>query len=242
MSKYDLSSLPVVDGNQRLVGRIVFDDVIDVMQEEANEDIFRLAGSDDEELNYTSPFKAAQLRLPWLLITLSSGFVTSYLLKQFMSLSEVVVLSVFVPIIAAMGGGNTGIQSSTLIIRGLALGTVHSSSIRKSIGREVVTGSFMGVICGFLLGIWALVMIILTQASPTIHPLFLAFVVMLSLFSAMTFAALFGAYVPMLLNQAKIDPAVASGPFVTASNDILAITIYYGVTLALLQLYHTLWL
>ncbi|VGO18049.1 magnesium transporter [Pontiella sulfatireligans] len=238
-SKYDLSSLPVLDRQNKLVGRITVDDIMDVMEEEASEDIFKLAGSNDSELEDTSPLQACKARLPWLLITLGTGFVSSLILKSFMNhitMSEVVALSFFVPIIMAMGG-NTGIQSSTLIIRGIALGASHSRKVAKIITHEIIAGASMGLICGATIGLWARFMIAHNGPS-AIAPSFLAVTVGIALFSAMAFAAVFGALVPVLLNRFKIDPAVASGPFVTASNDIFALLIYYGVTLAMISAVH----
>ncbi|MFA5688024.1 MAG: magnesium transporter [Kiritimatiellales bacterium] len=234
MSKYDLTSLPVVDAENRLVGRVTVDDMVDVIEEEASEDIFKLAGSDNTELKDPSPFASCQARLPWLFITLFSGFVTSMILKGFMhsiSMMEVLALSFFVPIVMGMGG-NTGIQSSTLIIRGLALGTFSHKTLRRMLLREMSIGMMMGIICGTIIGLWARFVISTTTAF---HPVFLAFCVGAALFSAMTFAAVFGAAVPLVLNHFKIDPAVASGPFVSASNDITALLIYYGVTFALIS-------
>jgi magnesium transporter len=237
MSKYDLNSLPVVDSANRLVGRITIDDVIDVLEEEASEDIFKLAGSSEEELNYSSPLQACRARLPWLLITLGTGFVTSMILKAFMqriSTLEVLVLSFFVPIVMGMGG-NTGIQSSTLIIRGLAVGSFNEKRLYRLLFREMATGMLMGVICGAVIGGWA--RFVIGHSATAFPPAFLAFTVGLALFSAMVFAAIFGAFVPLLLNRFKIDPAVASGPFVSASNDIIALLIYYSVTFLLIGLH-----
>lgn len=241
MVKYDHAALPVVDADGRLVGRITMDDVMDVMEEEASEDIFRLAGSDDTELYNETPLQACRARLPWLLITLVAGFVTSSILRRFMNdLAQVLALSFFVPIVLAMGG-NTGIQSSTLIIRSLALGTLEGKGITKLLSREIAAGAIMGVFCGVIIGIWADFLI---RSSPDISefysPVFLAFTVGLALLSAMTFAAVFGAFVPIVLNKVRIDPAVASGPFVTASNDILALLIYYAVAVGLIALYKSL--
>lgn len=232
MSKYDLTAIPVIDNASRLVGRITVDDVMDVMEEEASEDIFRLAGSNDAELSTNSALMACKSRLPWLLITLMTGFITSGILKQFMAdLSHVLVLSFFVPIVMAMGG-NTGIQSSTLIIRGIALGRMEGRRIMKVLSREIMIGAFMGLFCGLIIGIWARYLI--ASDHQQYPPLFLASTVSLSLMTAMTFAAMFGAFVPILLDKFKIDPAVASGPFVTASNDIFALLIYYGVAISLI--------
>jgi len=238
-SKYDLSSLPVLDENNRLVGRITADDIMDVMEEEASEDIFKLAGSSDSELEDTSPLQACKARLPWLLITLGTGFISSLILKSFMnhlSLAEIVALSFFVPIIMAMGG-NTGIQSSTLIIRGIALGASHSRRVMKIITHEIIAGATMGLICGTTIGLWAS-FVITQEGSSVVAPSYLAVTVGLALFFAMAFAAVFGALVPVLLNRLKVDPAVASGPFVTASNDIFALLIYYGITLLMIGAAH----
>jgi len=234
-SKYNLGSLPVLDGQNKLVGRITVDDIMDVIEEEASEDIFKLAGSDDSELEDTSPLQACKARLPWLLITLGTGFISSLILKSFMyhlSLAEIVALSFFVPIIMAMGG-NTGIQSSTLIIRGIALGATHSRRIMKIITHEIIAGATMGLICGTTIGLWAS-FVITQDGGVAVAPSYLALTVGIALFSAMAFAAVFGALVPVLLDRMKIDPAVASGPFVTASNDIFALLIYYGTTLLMI--------
>jgi magnesium transporter len=230
VKKYDLSSLPVLDLQNKLVGRITVDDIMDVIEEEASEDIFKFAGSDDSELEYSSPLHACRSRLPWLMITLLAGFVCSFILKRFIDY-HIIALSFFVPIIMAMGG-NTGIQSSTLIIRGLAIGTISEKALFKLLGRELMTGAIMGLICGTIIGGWATVMV---GEGSEIPALYLAFTVGVSLFVAMMFAAVFGAFAPLLLNRFKIDPAVASGPFVTASNDILALLIYYGITLFLIM-------
>jgi len=232
MSKYDLSSLPVVDTGGKLLGRITIDDVVDVIQEEASEDIFKIAGSDDAELEDPSPLASCKARLPWLLVTLVAGFISSLILKQFIDNPQIIMLSAFVPIIMAMGG-NTGIQSSILIVRGLALGTFDGSHLRRLLAHEILTGMMMGVVCGGIIGVWAHFMV---GDNGQFSALYLASTVGLALFCAMMFAAAFGAFVPLLLNRYKIDPAVAAGPFVTASNDVMALLIYYGITFLLISL------
>lgn len=241
-AKYDLSSLPVLDFKNRLVGRITIDDIMDVMEEEATEDFFKFAGSSDSELDDTSPLQACKARLPWLLITLGTGFVSSLILKNFIShlgTSEILALSFFVPIIMGMGG-NTGIQSSTLIIRGIALGMSHSRKISRILTHEIIVGAGMGIICGTVIGLWSRYLIATGETHSAIAPGFLALTVGIALFSAMTFAAVFGALTPVFLDRMKIDPAVASGPFVSASNDIFALLIYYGITLFMIGFFsHT---
>jgi len=235
-SKYDLSALPVLDWQNKLVGRITMDDIMDVMEDEASEDIFKLAGSSDSELEYTSPLHASKSRLPWLLITLVTGFLSVWLLNSYhayLSFSHAVILGAFVPVILAMGG-NTGIQSSTLVIRGIALGTGRTKNIPRILLHEITAGAMMGAICGVVFGVYA--RFIIGREETGFSPTYLALTVGTALFSAMAFAAVFGAIVPVILNRMKIDPAVASGPFVTSSNDILALLIYYGVTFLMISL------
>ena len=235
MNKYSLAVVPVIDADGRLVGRVTSDDVIDVIEEEASEDIFRLAGSDDAELETRSALHSCRVRLPWLFMTLLGGFVTSLILRHFLNhVSGLLVLAAFVPIVLAMGG-NTGIQSSTLIVRRIALGGIKRKNIPRLLLREVATGAMMGVICGLLIGVWAH-FIATPLTGGLASPLHLASVVTLALFSAMTFAAVFGALVPILLDRFKIDPAVASGPFITITNDISALLIYFAVTSLLLNI------
>lgn len=228
--KYDLSALPVLDWQNKLVGRITSDDIMDVIEDEASEDIFKLAGSNESELEYSSPVHASKSRLPWLLITLATGFVSVLLLNSFhnyLHISHAVILGAFVPVILAMGG-NTGIQSSTLVIRGIALGTGHTKNIPRILLHEITAGAIMGAICGTVFGLYA--HFVVGKEDTGFSATFLALTVGVALFSAMAFAAVFGAVVPVILNRLKVDPAVASGPFVTSSNDILALLIYYGVT------------
>ncbi len=232
MARYDLNALAVLDEEDRLVGRITIDDMVDVIEEEASEDIFKLAGSDDAELEDDSPFSSCRARLPWLLVTLAAGFISSLILKRFIDNAHIAVLSSFVPIIMAMGG-NTGIQSSTLIIRGLAVGSFDERRLFRLLGRELLTGMLMGIICGGIIGVWAHLIVGAGHVMPAVY---LASTVGLALFCAMMFAAAFGAFVPLLLNRFRVDPAVASGPFVTASNDVIALLIYYGITFLLIGL------
>jgi magnesium transporter len=234
MNKYDLTVVPVVDAEGRLVGRVTADDVIDVMEEEASEDIFRLAGSDDAELESTSLLKSCMVRLPWLFITLFGGFITSLILRHFHGyISHVFVLAVFVPTVLAMGG-NTGIQSSILVVRSIALGGLKGRSVIGLVLRELMIGASMGVVCGSVIGLWSHFLIAGGQPA-LVTSVQLAGVVAVALFSAMTFAAVFGALVPIVLDRVGVDPAVAAGPFITIANDISALLIYFGITMLLIQ-------
>ncbi len=235
LSQYDLSAIPVIDDEGCLVGRVTVDDVIDVIEEEASEDIFRLAGSDDVELETDSPIRSCMARLPWLLVTLFGGVLISLILKQFHArISNVLILGAFVPAVLAMGG-NTGIQASTLVVRTIALRGLEGRSIKRLLLREIIVGAIMGSICGLGIGCWALLWVS-HNPDPAFSAIRLACIVGLALFSAMSFAAVFGALVPVVLNKMRIDPAVASGPFVTITNDMAALLIYFGVTVTLLPL------
>lgn len=236
MNRYGMEVIPVVDGQGRLVGRITSDDAIDVMEEEASEDLFRMAGSDDVELETRSPLRSSMVRLPWLLVTLVGGTLTSWILRNYVSrIADVLILAAFVPIVLAMGG-NAGIQASVLVVRGIALGTFKGRDLWRLLLREVLTGAIMGLVCAAAVGGWALFLILRSQESPSALPaVFLAGIVSISLFSAMTFATVFGACVPTVLSRLRVDPAVAAGPFVTIANDVLALLIYFGVTVLLLN-------
>jgi magnesium transporter len=237
IGKYDYMAVPVVNDLQQIIGVVTVDDVMDVMEEEATEDLFKFAGSTDEELTYNSPLQACKARLPWLLITLGTGFITSSILKIFMDqFKEVIALVFFVPVVMAMGG-NTGIQSSTLVIRSLALDSFTTGDLIKRLLREIAAGALMGLACGTVVGLWAEYLIHTGAAATTTNfsSLFLALTVGMAMMCAMTFAAMFGALVPILFEKFKIDPAVASGPFVTSSNDIFALLIYYGVSILFLS-------
>jgi magnesium transporter len=234
MRRYDLAVIPVVDEAGILVGRITADDVIDVIEEEASEDIFKMAGSDDAELDDRSVLKSCMVRLPWLFMTLFGSVITSLILRHFHSyLSSLIVLAAFVPAVLAMGG-NTGIQSSTLVVRSLALGTIRQGKLLSILGREILTGGLMGLICGSVIGIVAR-FVVGNPGNLPFAAVHVGAVVGLALFSAMTFAALFGALVPLVLDRCRIDPAMASGPFVTITNDISALLIYFGVTILMLS-------
>lgn len=232
INQYDLNVIPVIDASGKLRGRVTADDVIDVMEEEASEDIFRLAGSDDTDLESTSAIRRSMIRLPWLLITLFGGFIIAIIHKSYQShIVDIALLAAFVPSILAMGG-NTGIQSSTLVVRKIALGTLKDLDVGKLLMREVCTGLIMGAVCGLIIGTGAFALGLGDNAIP---PLDLAFIVGFALFCAMTFATTFGAFVPVALNRFGIDPAIASGPFITITNDIAALLIYFGITVLLLH-------
>ncbi|OQX95224.1 magnesium transporter [candidate division KSB1 bacterium 4572_119] len=219
--KYDLVSIPVTDDHGKLVGRITFDDVADVMEEEASEDMQRMAGiTDEEEFRETSILRISQVRLPWLLVGFVGQLGSAFILSRFeASLSQIIAAAFFIPIIMAMGG-NAGIQSSTIMVRGMATGEIDLFEIRKRLFREIAVSLLNGLICGFLL--YLVVSVFLKQAS---FGLLLGVV----LFFIIIMASFMGALIPVILKKINIDPAIATGPFITTSNDVIGLLIYLGL-------------
>ena len=224
---YNLLAIPVVDDADVIVGIITVDDIIDVIREEATEDIFRMAGTDSMEIVYADNIlKIARIRLPWLLVNLIGGIITGYFMWLFkVTLETVLTLITFVPVITGMGG-NVGTQSSSIIVRGLATGRVTMDTIFKVIWREARIGVLMGITCGIMVGIVALAWH---------HEPLVGIVVAVSMTISMMVAATMGACVPALFHKLDIDPAIASGPFVTTSNDIVGILIYMGTATLFLK-------
>ncbi len=219
--KYDLVTLPVVDDNGVLVGRITFDDVADVMEEEASEDIQRMAGiSDEEEFRETSIFKISKARLPWLMVSFAGEMGSAYTLSRFeASLSQIIAAAFFIPIIMAMGG-NAGIQSSTIMVRGIATGEIDLYHVRRRLLREILVSLFNGLLCGFFL--FLVVTIFLKESA---FGLLLGGVLAIVIMSA----TIIGAFIPVVLNKFKIDPAISTGPFITTWNDVVGLLIYLGL-------------
>jgi len=217
----------VVNHSNKLVGQILVDDIIDVFEEEASEDILKMAGTNEEELLYGSKiFKISRARLPWLITNLFGGIVTGYLLWLFkVTLEDMLALITFVPVITAMGG-NVGIQTSTIVVRGIATRKVLSEKMAEVLFKELKVGAIMGVACGLVAG---------SMASLWHHKPLLGVVVGIAMFCAITVAALTGAIVPAFFKKINIDPALASGPFVTTANDITGILIYMGIATLLLK-------
>ena len=219
-AKYDLYSLPVVDERERLVGRITVDDIIDVIEEEATEDITMMAGTGEEEFWERSPVKVSRARLPWLLTGLFGGITSALVMSHFKSSFEsVLALAFFVPVITAMGG-NVGIQSSAIVVRELAVGAFTVVRTSGKLLRELK----VSLINGFVLGTVLLVIVSLWQKDFR-----LGLLLGLCMLTIICWATLMGAIVPLLLKRMNVDPALATGPFITTSNDILGILIYLGI-------------
>ncbi len=223
--RYDLVSVPVVDESGKLVGRITVDDVVDVMEEEASEDIQKMAGLiDEEELRETSVFKISSVRLPWLLVAFIGQLFAALVLYKFeTSLKEIFLVTIFIPLMMAMGG-NSGIQAATIIVRGMALGELSHGSTFQRLGKEIKVSLFNGTICGLML----FVVVALFDKPP------IGIILALALLIVILNATVFGASIPMILKRAGIDPAIATGPLITTFNDIFGLFIYLGlITLAL---------
>jgi magnesium transporter len=225
--KYDLLSAPVVEGDGTLVGRITIDDIMDIIEEEVSEDIFRMAGTHEDELVYGDKiWKISRLRLPWLITNLFGGLLTGYLLWIFkVALHDAIVLVTFVPVITGMGG-NVGIQSSSITVRGLATGDVDLQRLGRTIFKEVRVGLLMALACGFTLG---------AVAEIWHHNPALGFAVGSAMAAAIVVASLMGTLVPIIFKRLGVDPAVASGPFVTTANDITGILIYLSISTVFLK-------
>jgi len=225
-SKYDLYSMPVVDENGRLAGRITVDDIIDVIEEEATEDITMMAGTGEEEFYERSPVKLSRARLPWLLTGLFGGIASAVIMNSFKeSLESVLTLAFFVPVIMAMGG-NVGIQSSAIVVRELALGGLSVSQTGGKLLRELKVSIINGLVIGTVL----LIAVTIWQ-----HDYRLGLLLGICMFIIILWATVMGAFIPLMLKKANIDPALATGPFITTFNDILGIAIYLGVATLFLE-------
>lgn len=220
IERYDFLAIPVVENNNELVGIVTVDDIIDVFIQEANEDIEKLSASGKAIDFDTKAFVAAYRRLPWLILLLFIGLVSGTIISGFENtLSKVVALAFFMPMIAGMTG-NTGTQSLAVVVRGLATRDIDKKIVVKLISRELAVGIIIGVTCGILISIIAYVW----QGNPI-----LGLVVGSSLVMTLIIGTLAGTIVPLILFKFKIDPAVASGPLITTLNDILSLLIYFGI-------------
>ena len=221
-ARYNLLAIPVKD-NQKLVGIVTIDDVIDIIRDEATEDILRMAGADETAYEDSSSWVNFTTRAPWLFATWIGGLAASLLIGAFEhQLSKQVALATFIPIVLGMGG-NVGTQTATIMVRGLATGRVEYGLGSRYFIRETSVGAMLGVFYGILLAIYAIARYFDGQAYA------LAFTVGISIFASMVTAAMVGASTPLLFHRLKIDPAIATGPVVTTSVDVLGILVYFLV-------------
>ena len=216
MNKYDLVVIPVVDKNNKLIGRITIDDVLSVVKEEAEKDYQLASGiSEDVEIN-DNILNITRARLPWLIIGMFGGILSAKIIGIF-DLENNFELTFFIPLIAAMGG-NVGIQSSAIVVQSIANRSFGNESILEKLFKELRVALLNGLICSLII----LLSTYLLGYNPA-----LSATVSISLLSVIIFAALFGAFIPLSLKKIKIDPALATGPFITTINDVLGLLIYF---------------
>ncbi|WP_299798048.1 magnesium transporter [uncultured Maribacter sp.] len=219
MSKYDLEAIPVVDEIGRLVGRITIDDIIDVIKEEAERDYQMAAGISQDVEADDSILDLTKARLPWLILGLFGGAGAAVIMGGFEEMfREYTVLFLFTPLIAAMAG-NVGVQSSAIIVQGLA-----NDDIKGSIGSRLIKEMLLALLNGFIL---SCLLLIFTWIWKGDFPTSLA--ISISLIAVIVVAGFIGTFVPLFLDKRGIDPAIATGPFITTSNDIFGILIYFSI-------------
>ena len=220
IERYDFIAVPVVDNQSKLVGIITVDDVLDVVIQEANEDIQKLSASGKDIDFNTTAYTAAFRRLPWLILLLFIGLISGNIISSFENtLDQVIALTFFIPMIAGMTG-NTGTQSLAIVVRGLAAYDINKRLINRLIFRELGVGLIIGLINGLLIAVIAY----FWQGNPV-----LGIVVGASLFATLIIGTLAGTVIPIILYHLKIDPAIASGPLITTLNDIFSLTVYFSL-------------
>ncbi len=230
VSQYNFLAVPVIDSDEKLLGIVTVDDVVDVIREEATEDFLKMVGAgEDREILLKSSWENARIRLPWLFASWVGGIIAAYIIGVFDNiLQNTIALAAFIPVIIGMGG-NIGTQSSTIIVRGLATGRVSFENSSKILFKEIRVGLILGILYGILLGLFAIFRFL--DISPI-----LGLVVGLSICASMLIAATIGSLVPLILDRFDIDPAVATGPFVTTAIDILGVALYFIIAGALFNL------
>lgn len=220
MDKYNLVVLPVVDAIGRLVGRITIDDVVEVIKEEAEKDYELMSGITESVESTDKVWVLSRARLPWLLIGLLGGIVSSRVIGVYENELKIhPEMAFFIPLIAAMGG-NAGVQSSAIIVKGLANNTLGTRDIFPKIAKEFMVALINGLVCSIIILFYNLFM------SDSID---LSLTVSVALITVIIFASILGTFVPMLLDRMKIDPALATGPFITTTNDLLGLAVYFLV-------------
>ncbi|GAB6145180.1 magnesium transporter [Desulfocicer niacini] len=229
VARYDYLAVPVVDDDNRLVGIVTVDDVIDIISEEATGDILKMAGVGEDYIETQTVLRGTRIRLPWLFTSFLGGLAAFFIIGNFEeSLQKYAYLAAFIPVIMGMGG-NIGTQSSTIVVRGIATGKIDTGDLVSVVGKELAIGVILGLVYGIFIGIVAKVRF--HQEPLSLH---LAFAVGFAVITSMSVAALVGSLVPMLFEKANIDPAVATGPFVTTSVDIVSVYCYFMIATVLL--------
>ncbi len=230
VAQYNYLAVPVVGRDNRLLGIVTVDDVVDVIREEATEDFLQMAGAGkDREILLKSSWENAKVRFPWLFAAWTGGIIAAYVIGSYENiLDDFITLTAFIPVIIGMGG-NIGTQSSTIIVRGMATGRIEIGSEIKVLYKELKVGLILGLLYGCLLGLFANIKFF------NINPM-LGVVVGLSICCSMVLSVAVGSFSPLVLRKLDIDPAIATGPFVTTSIDIFGVLIYFIIASSLLKI------
>ncbi len=231
VSRYDYLAVPVVDDDNKIVGIVTVDDVIDILHDSATEDMLKMAGVGDDYIETQTILRGTKIRLPWLFASFIGGLTAFFIIGRYeASLEQYTYLAAFIPVIMGMGG-NIGTQSSTIVVRGIATGMINIRDFWKIISKELAIGFILGIFYGLFIGIVASI----TYRS---EPVFisLALSVGLAVISSMTVAALVGSGIPLLFEKINIDPAIATGPFVTTAVDIVSVFCYFVIATIMLGL------
>ncbi len=230
VAQYNYLAVPVLDEDDHLIGIVTVDDVVDVIRQEATEDFLQMAGAGkDREILLKSSWGNAKARLPWLFASWIGGITAANVIGTFeYMLESIISLAAFIPVIIGMGG-NIGTQSSTIIVRGIATGRIEAGNELKVLFKEIQVGMILGILYGLLLGLFAKFSFMDTDPM-------LGIVVGLSICSSMLIAAAMGTFIPLIFRKIDVDPAIATGPFVTTSIDILGVLLYFGIAGNLLSI------
>jgi magnesium transporter len=228
MRKYDLESVPVVNAKNRLVGRITVDDILDLIREQSEEDIQAMTGISADVEESDSIFRISKARLPWLLIGVIGGLMGAKIIGFFeVGLSKYIALASFIPLVAATGG-NVGIQSSSLVVQSLASKSVFDDTPWQ----RFVKGLLIALVNGVVLGVFVFLVVVFIYGFESIFGLTIG----LAMFCVVLLSSFMGTITPIVLDRFGINPAIASGPFITTANDLLGLSVYFGVAMLLLKL------
>jgi len=229
VASYNLLAIPVVEESNKLVGLITVDDVIDVIKDEATEDLYRLAGVSSDERVFTPAGESLRKRMPWLIVNLATAFMAAAVVGIFQNtISAWVALAVFMPIVAGMGG-NAATQTLTVIVRGIALGELTWGNSRKALNKELLVGVGNGLVVGTIAALVAWVM----NGDPRLG-IILALAMVVNLFVA----GLAGTLIPLGLKAIKVDPALASAVFITTFTDVAGFASFLGLATLFLRYFH----
>jgi magnesium transporter len=224
MQKYDLIAIPVVDEHRRMLGRITFDDIHDVIEDEASEDLQKIAGLTEEEETSDSVFTISRIRLPWLIVALMMELLAALVLRGYEAyIQQIFIATFFIPVVMAMGG-STGTQAAIVMVRGLSLGDIWLNESFKNLGKEFLVAFLNGIVLGSILYVSVLIIFPRDELSNNF-----ALLLAITLLIIIITATIVGASIPIILKKLNTDPAIATGPFVTTSNDILGLLIYLTI-------------